>query len=103
LLAGAIVTTALRIGAHVVAMPHVLITHDDEIADGVTFAGGAMLGGSVTVGECAYLGQGCLVREKLSIGAGAVVGMGSVVLQDVPAGEVWAGVPARRIRKVKTL
>jgi acetyltransferase-like isoleucine patch superfamily enzyme len=44
-----------------------------------------------------------LVREKLSIGAGAVVGMGSVVLQDVPAGEVWAGVPARRIRKVKTL
>jgi hypothetical protein len=34
LLAGAVVTTPLRIGAHVVAMPHVLITHDDEIADG---------------------------------------------------------------------
>jgi acyl-[acyl carrier protein]--UDP-N-acetylglucosamine O-acyltransferase len=31
----------------------VLITHDDEIADGVTFASGAKLGGSVTVGECA--------------------------------------------------
>jgi sugar O-acyltransferase (sialic acid O-acetyltransferase NeuD family) len=103
LLAGVVVTTPLRIGAHVVAMPHVLITHDDEIADGVTFAGGAKLGGSVTVGECAYLGQGCSVREKLSIGAGAVVGMGSVVLHDVPAGEVWAGVPARRIRRPRNL
>ena len=101
LLAGAVITTPLRIGAHVVAMPHVLITHDDEIADGVTFAGRASLGGAVTVGECAYLGQGSSVREMLSIGAGAVVGMGSVVLQDVPAGEVWAGVPARRIREGK--
>jgi acetyltransferase-like isoleucine patch superfamily enzyme len=82
-------------------MPHVVITHDDEIADGVTFAAGASLGGGVTIGECAYLGQGSLVRESLSIGAGAVVGMGSVVLQNVPAGEVWAGVPARRIRGPK--
>jgi sugar O-acyltransferase (sialic acid O-acetyltransferase NeuD family) len=99
LLAGTVVTTPLRIGAHVVAMPQVLITHDDEIADGVTFAGRASLGGAVTIGECAYLGQGSLVREMLCIGAGAVVGMGSVVLHDVPAGEVWAGVPARRIRE----
>src|ERR1700730_3662455 len=101
LLAGTVVTAPLRIGAHVVAMPHVLITHDDEIADGVTFAGGASLGGAVTIGECAYFGQGSLVREMLSIGAGAIVGMGSVVLQNVPAGEVWAGVPARKIRGPK--
>jgi sugar O-acyltransferase (sialic acid O-acetyltransferase NeuD family) len=103
LLAGAVITTPLRIGAHVVAMPHVLITHDDNIADGVTFAGAASLGGFVSVGECAYLGQRCSVREKLSIGARAVVGMGAVVLQDVPAGEVWAGVPARRIQEARNV
>jgi acetyltransferase-like isoleucine patch superfamily enzyme len=83
-------------------MPHVLITHDDEIADGVTFAGRASLGGNVVVGECAYLGQAASVRDRVTIGAGAVVGMGSVVLQDVPAGEVWAGVPAKRIRDVNS-
>ncbi|RKT53959.1 NeuD/PglB/VioB family sugar acetyltransferase [Saccharothrix australiensis] len=99
LLAGVVVTTPLRLGAHVVAMPHVLVTHDDEVGDGVTFAGRASLGGAVRVGECAYLGQGASVREGVSIGAGAVVGMGSVVLTDVPAGEVWAGVPARRLRE----
>jgi len=27
--------------------------------------------------------------------------MGSVVLEDVPAAEVWAGVPARHLRKVE--
>ena len=76
----------------------ILMTHDDKIGDGVTFAGRASLGGSVTVEECAYIGQGASVREMICIGACAVVGMGSVVLQDVPAGEVWAGVPAKRIR-----
>lgn len=96
LLAGVVVTTPLRIGRHVVAMPHVLITHDDEVEDGVTFAGRASLGGGVRVGECAYLGQGSMVREHVTIGAGAVVGMGAVVLRDVPAGETWVGVPAGR-------
>ncbi|MEU4804795.1 NeuD/PglB/VioB family sugar acetyltransferase [Actinosynnema sp. NPDC023587] len=99
LLAGVVVTTPLRLGAHVVAMPHVLVTHDDEVGDGVTLAGRASLGGAVRVGESAYLGQGSSVREGVAIGAGAVVGMGSVVLTDVPAGEVWAGVPAGRLRE----
>lgn len=97
LMAGVVVTAPLRLGAHVVAMPHVLITHDDVVEDGVTFAGRASLGGAVRVGRSAYLGQGSSVREGVAIGEGAVVGMGAVVLQDVPAGEVWAGVPARRI------
>ena len=98
LLAGVVITTPLSVGRHVVAMPHVLITHDDVVSDGVTFAGRASLGGSVFVGESAYLGQGAMVREGCKIGAGAVVGMGAVVLQDVPAGETWAGVPARPLR-----
>jgi acetyltransferase-like isoleucine patch superfamily enzyme len=59
--------------------------------------------GPVTVGECAYFGQGSLVREMVLIGAGAVIGMGSVVLRDVPPGEVWAGVPARSIRHRRNL
>jgi sugar O-acyltransferase (sialic acid O-acetyltransferase NeuD family) len=89
------VTAPQHIGAHVVIMPHVTITHDDSIAPYVTFAARVALAGAVTVGEAAYLGSGALVREGVSIGDCAVVGMGAVVLSDVPPNEVWAGVPAR--------
>lgn len=97
LLAGVVTTADARIGAHVVAMPQAVLTHDDEVSDFVTFGAGAKLAGRVRVGEGAYVGAGALVREDVTIGAWAVVGMGAVVLDHVPAGEVWAGVPATRI------
>ncbi|GHH58114.1 NeuD/PglB/VioB family sugar acetyltransferase [Lentzea cavernae] len=97
LFACAVITAPQRVGRFVLAMPHVLLTHDDSVADGVTLAGRAALAGGVSVGESAYVGSGALVREGLTIGARALVGMGSVVLQDVPADETWAGVPAREL------
>ncbi|MFD2091853.1 acetyltransferase [Blastococcus deserti] len=96
--AGVVLTAAVRVGRHVAVMPQVVLTHDDVVADHATFGAGVRLAGRVTVGDAAYLGSGALVREGRRVGAGAVVGMGSTVLHDVPAGEVWAGSPARRLR-----
>ena len=39
--------------------------------------------------------MGVIVLDGVHIGAGAVVGAGSVVAHDVPAGAVVQGVPAR--------
>jgi acetyltransferase-like isoleucine patch superfamily enzyme len=61
---------------------------------------GARLAGGVTVGTGAYLGAGCLVREGCTIGPWALVGMGAAVTRDIPAGQVWVGVPARYLRTV---
>jgi sugar O-acyltransferase (sialic acid O-acetyltransferase NeuD family) len=100
LLAGVVVTAPQRIGAHVVAMPHVVLTHDDEVGDYVTLAARVTVAGAVTVAEGAYLGAGALVREGLTLGRWSLVGMGAVVLADVPPYEVWVGSPARRLRQV---
>jgi sugar O-acyltransferase (sialic acid O-acetyltransferase NeuD family) len=96
--AGTVLTADVELGAHVAVMPAVVLTHDDVVRDGVTFGARASVGGSVTIERGAYIGAGALVREKLAVGAGAVVGMGAVVTRPVPAGEVWAGVPAGRLR-----
>jgi acetyltransferase-like isoleucine patch superfamily enzyme len=32
------------------------------------------------------------------VGENAVVGMGAVVIKNVPADEVWAGIPAKKIK-----
>jgi acetyltransferase-like isoleucine patch superfamily enzyme len=51
----------------------------------------------IVVGDDVWLGAGCAVMPGVTIGDGAVIGANSVVTSDVPAGEIWAGVPARRI------
>jgi sugar O-acyltransferase (sialic acid O-acetyltransferase NeuD family) len=93
--AGTVLTADVTLGPHVAVMPAVVLTHDDVVEAGVTFGAGARVAGGVRIEQGAYVGSGALLREGLVVGAGAVVGMGAVVTRDVPAGEVWAGVPAR--------
>lgn len=46
----------------------------------------------------ASIGAGAILLPGVRIGAGAMIGAGAVVTKDVPAGETWAGNPARRLR-----
>ena len=46
----------------------------------------------------ARIEPGAIIRDQVEIGDGAVVAAGAVVTQDVPAGAVVAGVPARVIK-----
>ena len=52
----------------------------------------------ITVGPNAWLGANCVVLKGVTIGPGAIVGAGSVVTKSIPAGEIWAGAPARRLK-----
>lgn len=44
------------------------------------------------------IGANATILCGLTIGQGAMIGAGSVVLQDVPAGETWVGNPARLLK-----
>ena len=50
--------------------------------------------GEVRVGERAMIGAGAVVLPGVEIGADAQVAANSLVAEDVPPGETWAGVPA---------
>lgn len=54
----------------------------------------------ICIGPQAFLGGHVTVLKGVTIGEGAVIGAGSIVTRDVPAYEVWAGVPARRLRSL---
>lgn len=46
-----------------------------------------------------WIGNYTLIKQGVTIGHGAIIGMGSVITKDIPPYEIWAGNPARFIRK----
>lgn len=55
----------------------------------------------VNIGKRVFIGGHSIILKGVTIGDEAVIGAGSVVTKDVPAGEIWAGNPAKFIKKVK--
>lgn len=55
----------------------------------------------VYIGKRVFIGGHSIILKGVSIGDEAVIGAGSVVTKDVSAGEIWAGNPAKFIKKVK--
>lgn len=55
--------------------------------------------GKIIIKRKAYIGANTVICKPVTIGEGAIVGASSVVTKDIPPFEVWAGNPARFIRK----
>ena len=55
----------------------------------------------VVIGDNVWVGASCVVLPGCIIGDNAVIAAGSVVTGNVPAGELWGGVPARLIRAIE--
>lgn len=53
--------------------------------------------GRVTIGRDVLIGAMSFIGPGVEIGDGAVVAMNSLVIKDIPAGQLWGGVPACRI------
>jgi acetyltransferase-like isoleucine patch superfamily enzyme len=97
--AGTLITTDIRIGAHVHVNIGATIGHDSVLDDYVTVNPGVHLSGNVTVREGVELGTGSVVVPKCEIGAWAIVGAGSVVTKPIPADTTAVGAPAKVIKE----
>jgi UDP-3-O-[3-hydroxymyristoyl] glucosamine N-acyltransferase len=76
----------------------VQIAHNVRIGRNCVLAAHTGISGSVTVGDGAMFGGRAGVADHLTIGAGARIGAAAAVMRDVPAGQTWAGMPARPLR-----
>jgi len=100
----ATITSNATIGRHFHGNIYSYVAHDCVIGDFVTFAPGVMCNGNVHIEDHAYIGTGAVLRQgkpgkPLTIGAGAIVGMGAVVTRDVPPGVTVVGNPAKPLIK----
>lgn len=53
----------------------------------------------VVIKEGAFIGACSIILKGVTVGKKAIVGAGSVVTKNIPAGEVWAGNPAKYIKE----
>lgn len=86
--------TMIGAGSYVITVNHRTDRRD------VPYSQQGFTGADVKLGSNVWLGCHVVVLPGVSIGDGAIVGAGGIVTKDIPAGETWAGVPARRIRSV---
>lgn len=77
----------------------VQIAHNVRLGRNCILAGQVGLAGSVVVGDGAMFGGGAGVADHITIGAGALISAAAGVMHDVPAGERWAGAPAKPVRQ----
>lgn len=123
---GALIRDNVTIGDNAVIMMGAIINIGAVIGEGTMIDMGAVLGGRAIVGDHCHVGAGAVlagviepasatpvviednvliganavVIEGVRVGKGAVVAAGAVVIEDVPAGAVVAGCPARVIKQV---
>ena len=55
--------------------------------------------GKVKIGNNVFIGAHSIIAKSVNIGDNVIIGAGSVVTKDIPSNEIWAGVPARFIKK----
>ena len=118
--------TGCNICAYVLIENEVVVGNDVTVKSGVQLWDGVTLEDNVFVGPNVTFTNDFLPRSKnpdwklsktvvkkgasiganatiicgITIGEGAMIGAGSVVTKDVPAGEIWVGNPAKFLRKV---
>jgi carbonic anhydrase/acetyltransferase-like protein (isoleucine patch superfamily) len=90
--------TQISIGRNCMIGPYCYITDANHgRAPGVLVNEQKMEPRPVVIEDDVWLGAGVVVLPGVRLGRGCVIGAGAVVTHDVPAGAVFAGVPAARI------
>lgn len=91
----AVVNACAIVGAGAIVNTGAVVEHDCVVGEFAHISPNAVLAGGVHLGREAWVGACASVRQLVMVGAGSVVGMGAVVIGDVPAALTVVGNPAK--------
>lgn len=92
---GTIDDTVIESGSKIDNLCHV--AHNVRIGKNVTLVAGSIIYGSVTIGANSYIATS-IIRNQINVGEHVTVGMGSVILKDIPDGVTVVGVPGKLLK-----
>jgi len=93
------VDAAIKIGNGVSLGPGAaLIGANHGLGPGVPHQDQPQQSAPIELGDDVWIAAGAIVLPGVKVGQGAVIAAGAVVLEDIPAGAIVGGVPARLLR-----
>ena len=93
-------TSPVHIGAGVFIAPGVCLACSGHAIDPVQRAEGIGSSAPITIEDRVWIGANVTVCGGVSIGEGSIIGAGSTVTKDIPAGVIAAGVPCKVLRPI---
>lgn len=89
---GTLANTVIGSGTKIDNLVH--ISHNVTIGKNCAIIAHAMIGGSTIIGDDSWVAPTTSIRDGLHIGKNTVIGLGAVVLKNIPDNEIWFGNPA---------
>lgn len=90
----------ITIGDNVLVAQYVsVITHSYNYDIKLDIKTQPMYSKDVCIGNGVWVGAYVVIMPGVIIGDGAIIGAHSIVNKDVPANEIWAGIPAKKIKE----
>lgn len=95
------ISSDAQLGEHVLVNCSSGIGHDSAVGSYSSLLGAVSVNGGARIGEGVLLGAGCMIYPGKKVGDWARVGLGSVVLRNVPADATMFGNPAQQVNAGK--
>lgn len=91
-------TTDIILGKCVTVNVNSTVGHDATIGDYSTLSGHCDVTGFAKLGKRVFMGSSAVIIPKVSVGDGAIIGAGSVIVSRVKSSVTMFGNPAKRLK-----